>query len=78
MRLSRIENDSTISFIPPDGEFELMSYRLNTQVSAKLINELHIRRNSLSYVIDNRKRTSIIYGNINAIHVCICHIDARR
>ncbi|KAM3925290.1 AP-1 complex subunit mu-2 [Leptodactylus fuscus] len=32
VRLSRFENDRTISFIPPDGDFELMSYRLNTQV----------------------------------------------
>ncbi|KAI8052514.1 Mu homology domain-containing protein [Syncephalis plumigaleata] len=32
VRLSRFETDRTISFIPPDGEFELMSYRLNTQV----------------------------------------------
>ena len=31
----RFENDRTISFIPPDGEFELMSYRLNTHVSIK-------------------------------------------
>ncbi|EEB88755.1 hypothetical protein MPER_13235 [Moniliophthora perniciosa FA553] len=28
VRLSRFENDRTISFIPPDGEFELMSYRM--------------------------------------------------
>lgn len=33
VRLSRFENDRTISFIPPDGESELMSYRLNTTVS---------------------------------------------
>lgn len=33
VRLSRFENDRTISFIPPDGESELMSYRLNTAVS---------------------------------------------
>ena len=32
VRLTRFESDRTISFIPPDGEFELMSYRLNTQV----------------------------------------------
>lgn len=32
MRLTRFESDRTISFIPPDGEFELMSYRLNTAV----------------------------------------------
>lgn len=33
VRLSRFDNDRTISFIPPDGDFELMSYRLSTQVS---------------------------------------------
>ncbi|XP_060710886.1 AP-1 complex subunit mu-1-like [Hemiscyllium ocellatum] len=32
VRLSRFENDRTISFIPPDGDFELMSYRLNIHV----------------------------------------------
>lgn len=32
VRLSRFDNDRTISFVPPDGEFELMSYRLTTQV----------------------------------------------
>ncbi|KZS96679.1 clathrin adaptor, mu subunit [Sistotremastrum niveocremeum HHB9708] len=32
VRLSRFESDRTISFIPPDGEFELMSYRLSTPV----------------------------------------------
>ena len=34
VRLARFENDRTISFIPPDGEFELMSYRLSTQVGS--------------------------------------------
>ena len=32
VRLARFENDRTISFIPPDGEFDLMTYRLNTTV----------------------------------------------
>jgi len=32
VRLARFENDRTISFVPPDGEYELMSYRLNTHV----------------------------------------------
>lgn len=32
MRLARFENDRTISFIPPDGAFDLMTYRLSTQV----------------------------------------------
>jgi AP-1 complex subunit mu len=45
VRLSRFEVDRTISFIPPDGEFELMSYRLNTEVkpliSTEVITEQH-------------------------------------
>jgi AP-1 complex subunit mu len=42
VRLSRFDNDRTISFIPPDGEFELMSYRLNTHVpSLRLLARLH-------------------------------------
>jgi len=32
VRLARFENDRTISFIPPDGEFDLMTYRLATHV----------------------------------------------
>jgi AP-1 complex subunit mu len=36
VRLARFENDRTISFIPPDGAFDLMSYRLS-QVRAALL-----------------------------------------
>ena len=32
VRLARFETDRTISFIPPDGEFDLMTYRLATHV----------------------------------------------
>ena len=34
VRLSRFDNDRTISFIPPDGEFELMSYRLQVSLDS--------------------------------------------
>ena len=37
VRLSRFDSDRTISFIPPDGEFELMSYRLSTEVNLRII-----------------------------------------
>ncbi|XP_002158238.1 AP-1 complex subunit mu-1 isoform X1 [Hydra vulgaris] len=50
VRLSRFENDRTISFIPPDGEFELMSYRLNTQVKPLIWIESVIERHSHSRV----------------------------
>lgn len=32
VRLSRFESERTIAFIPPDGDFELMSYRLTSHV----------------------------------------------
>lgn len=33
VKLSRFTEDRVITFVPPDGEFELMSYRLNTNVN---------------------------------------------
>lgn len=50
VRLSRFENDRTISFIPPDGDFELMSYRLNTQVKPLFWIEPVVERYSHSRV----------------------------
>jgi Adaptor complexes medium subunit family. len=35
--LTRFENERTISFIPPDGDFELMSYRLDMNVTTDMI-----------------------------------------
>lgn len=32
VRLDSIENGRAIKLVPPDGEFEVMKYRLNTQV----------------------------------------------
>lgn len=50
VRLSRFENDRTISFIPPDGEFTLMEYRLNTTVRPLLWVEAHVEPHSHSRV----------------------------
>ncbi|CDW55306.1 clathrin coat assembly protein ap 1 [Trichuris trichiura] len=54
VRLSRFENDRTISFIPPDGEFELMSYRLTTNVKPLVwiesVIEIH-RHSRIEYMI---------------------------
>ena len=32
MRLNKFDAERLITFIPPDGEFELMSYRVDTHV----------------------------------------------
>ncbi|KAI1286306.1 AP-1 complex subunit mu-1 [Halotydeus destructor] len=50
VRLSRFENDRTISFVPPDGEFELMSYRLHTHVKPLIWIEAVIERHQHSRV----------------------------
>ena len=50
VRLSRFENDRTISFIPPDGEFDLMTYRLQTHVKPLIWIESIIERHSHSRV----------------------------
>ncbi|KAG7236764.1 hypothetical protein INR49_029532 [Caranx melampygus] len=50
VRLSRFESDRTISFIPPDGESELMSYRINTHVKPLIWIESVIEKFSHSRV----------------------------
>nr|XP_020743125.1 ERC protein 2-like [Odocoileus virginianus texanus] len=50
VRLSCFDNDRTISFIPPDGDFELMSYRLSTQVKPLIWIESIIEKFSHSHL----------------------------
>ena len=42
VRMNRYERDRVVSFVPPDGEFELMKYRVNTQ--ARLSHDRERRR----------------------------------
>lgn len=54
VRLAKFEQDRTISFIPPDGEFELMSYRLDTQVKPLIWVECIVEnftRSKIEYLI---------------------------
>lgn len=50
VRLSRFENDRTISFVPPDGEFELMSYRLTTTIRPLIWVEAQVEKYAHSRV----------------------------
>eukprot|EP00850_Spirogloea_muscicola_P003043 SM000012S25305 [mRNA] locus=s12:266913:269760:+ [translate_table: standard] len=50
VRLARFENDRTISFIPPDGAFDLMTYRLSTQVKPLVWVEAQVERHSRTRV----------------------------
>ena len=54
VRLTRFETDRTISFIPPDGEFELMSYRLNTSIKPLITLETLVEthgRSRVDYIV---------------------------
>ena len=70
VRLARFENDRTISFIPPDGEFELMRYRVkspsqpfriisNLQEEGKTKLMVNIKVNA-DFSIDNKASNVII------------------
>ncbi|KAL5165716.1 AP-1 complex subunit mu-2 [Glycine soja] len=50
VRLARFENDRTISFIPPDGSFDLMTYRLSTQVKPLVWVEAQVEKHSKSRI----------------------------
>jgi len=59
VRLTRFTEDRVITFIPPDGEFELMSYRLNTNVKPLIWVESHIeahKNSRIEYAIKARSQ----------------------
>uniref|UniRef100_A0A8C6XQS1 AP-1 complex subunit mu-2 n=1 Tax=Naja naja TaxID=35670 RepID=A0A8C6XQS1_NAJNA len=66
VRLSRFDNDRTISFIPPDGDFELMSYRLSTQQQA-----------SHAYNIFSPKESYSLMQSMNAVLHKIIRIESQ-
>ena len=70
VRLARFENDRTISFIPPDGEFELMSYRIaEAKQPFKLIptfktdgsNRMMVHLRVKAMFQDDKKATNIVF-----------------
>jgi len=70
VRLSRFENDRTISFIPPDGEFELMSYRLNTQVKPLIWVECVVESHSgsrIEYMLKVRRGYEIVIAECDKL-----------
>jgi len=50
VRLTRFENERTISFIPPDGDFELMSYRLDMNVKPLFTIECNVEYKSATRI----------------------------
>ncbi|KAF6250703.1 Mu1-adaptin [Scenedesmus sp. NREL 46B-D3] len=59
VRLARFDNDRTISFIPPDGAFDLMTYRLSQNIKPLIWVECLVERPSRSrtdYVVKARSQ----------------------
>lgn len=44
VRLARFENDRTISFVPPDGEFDLINYRMECPFKGLFSAEIHFEK----------------------------------
>jgi len=50
VRLNKFETDRIITFVPPDGDFELMSYRLNTNVKPLIWVECIVEKHNNSRI----------------------------
>eukprot|EP00771_Trimastix_marina_P001419 gnl/Trimastix_PCT/2493.p1 GENE.gnl/Trimastix_PCT/2493~~gnl/Trimastix_PCT/2493.p1 ORF type:complete len:551 (+),score=265.77 gnl/Trimastix_PCT/2493:62-1654(+) len=73
VRLSRFDSSRTISFIPPDGEFELMSYRVSKASLKPLIwIENAVERHSHSRVEYFIKLTTHFKERSQANNVVVC------
>lgn len=54
VRLNKFESERNITFIPPDGEFELMTYRLDTHVKPLIWVECTVEnftRSKIEYLV---------------------------
>jgi AP-1 complex subunit mu len=65
VRLSRFENDRTISFIPPDGQFTLMSYRLSSQVAVLLLSHSVKKGHSGPVIVE-----ALVLGGVDCREAC--------
>ena len=52
VRLNKFEADRSISFIPPDGEFELMTYRIDMEVKPLFFIDIQPRLSNTKLEMD--------------------------
>lgn len=69
VRLTKFETDRTISFIPPDGAFDLMTYRLTTEVQPLIQLECTVERHSRSRIEYHIKARSTFKDRHSASNV---------
>jgi AP-1 complex subunit mu len=54
VRLNKFESERNISFIPPDGEFDLMTYRVDTHVKPLIWADVTVEnfsRSKIEYLV---------------------------
>ena len=71
VKLNRFESERVITFIPPDGEFDLMTYRLNTKVKPLIHVECTVIRHGTSRVEMHLKARSTFKKSSSATFVDI-------
>ena len=67
VNMNKFENERIIEFIPPDGAFELMSYRLNTQLKPLIWVEVKINQVTTTK-IEYNVRAKSNYRNKSIAH----------
>jgi AP-1 complex subunit mu len=67
VEMNKFNNERIIEFTPPDGSFELMSYRLNTQLKPLIWVEVNIDQSSKTKIEYNVKAKSN-YRNKSIAH----------
>jgi AP-1 complex subunit mu len=81
VRLAQFDRDRTISFVPPDGEFELMTYRINTKVKPLIWVECTIEshtKSKIEYLIRAKTqfKSKSIANNVEIFIPVPCDVDS--
>lgn len=71
VRLGKFDSDRSISFIPPDGEFELMKYRSTHNINLPFKLQSHVVEPSKSRVEYTIQLRATFDPKINATHVVL-------
>lgn len=72
VRLNKFEQERCISFIPPDGEFDLMNYRVDTHVKPLIWAECVVEnftRSKIEYLVKTKTqfKSKSIANNVEII-----------
>jgi len=71
VRLGKFDADRTITFIPPDGEFELMRYRVTDNISLPIKIIPAIQEEGRTRININLKAIALFKAKLNATNVVI-------